>query len=358
MRIVQVTQHYLPVHGGVETVVHETSTRLVRDGYDVTVVCERETGTMKNEVIDGVKVHRVLGFRLFKLKYDVGRIAPEMLLAARKSKADVVHCHNYGHFPLWVSCFTNKPTVVTPHSDPATKIYKFWDAFRSVPLRLADWTVAVTEMEKQNLILRGARKDRVVVIPNGVTLPPCDVPELRLGPSIFCLARLDMWTKGQDVLIRAMPNVINQVKDARLYIAGTGKDLVPLKKIAKDVGVENRVIFLGEVDNYTKALYLKNCSVFCLPSRIEAFGIVYLEAMAFGRPIVAAKVGGVPEVIGESGLVVEKNDPAALSNALIDILSNQALADKLRAKSLERVKIFDWNRIVKRYERLYEKMLH
>lgn len=353
MRILQITQHYLPVCGGVETVVHETSRRLVRDGYDVTVICEREPGTARDEIIDGVKVHRVLGFQLAKMNYDEVRVAPEMLLELKRNNVDVVHFQGCGHFLLWVSLFTNKPTVITTHSD-LPKGSMFWGELRSIPIRRCARIIAITEMEKQNLILRGTREDRIFVIPNGVTLPPPEVPRIDLGNAIFCLGRLDTYIKGQDILIQAMPKVISQVKDARLCLAGTGKDMMTLKRISRSLRIENSVTFLGEVSDYTKEVYLKNSSVFCLPSRIEAFGVVFLEAMAFGLPIVATGVGGIPEVIGEAGLLVEKNDPNALSDALISVLSDRDLSEKLRKKSLERVRLFDWDKIVKEYENLYE----
>lgn len=358
MKILQLTQHYLPVCGGVETVVHELSRRLVSAGHEVTVICEREPKTSQYEIIDGVKIQRVKGIRLLKLKYDVGRIAPKMLLSSVATSADLINCHNYGHFPLFVSCFVNKPTIITTHSDPTTKIYGCWDMFRSIPLRLCDRIVAVTNLEKQNLIRRGAPKDRISVIPNGVTLPPLTVPKMDLDSTIFCLGRLDMWTKGQDILIKAMPNILSEVKNAQLFIAGTGKDLPLLRAMAKRLNVENNVHFLGQVDSFTKASYLQNSSVFCLPSRVEAFGIVYLEAMAYGLPIVATKIGGVPEVLSDVGLIVKKDDPTSLSNALIAVLSDKKLAKEMRRKSLARVKHFDWNRLVKKYELLYESVLH
>ena len=74
MKILQLTQHYLPFHGGVEMHIYEISRRLVKDGFDVEVICGREAGSAKYEVMDGVKVHRVASFSLAKLRYDIGRI--------------------------------------------------------------------------------------------------------------------------------------------------------------------------------------------------------------------------------------------------------------------------------------------
>ena len=145
MKILQLTEHYLPFFGGVEINTHEICRRLVRDGFEVEVVCERERGTVEREIIDGVVVHRVFGFRLTKVKYDTARVAPHMLLSAVKNDADIIHAHAYGFFPSYASVFSSKPTLITNHSDPAAKVFPFFDLSRRIPPRLCDRIVCTTE---------------------------------------------------------------------------------------------------------------------------------------------------------------------------------------------------------------------
>jgi len=356
MKILHLTEHYLPFYGGVETAVHELCKRLVKDGFDVEVVCEREKGTVKHEIIDCVKVHRVLGLELIKLKYNVGRVAPAMLLSAIGTDANIVHAHSYGFFPTWVSMFTKKPKVITTHSDPTAKIYPLWDAFREIPIRLCDHVVATTEMEKRHLIRRGVRPENITVIPNGVTFPPPEAPELDFSPMILCVARLDVVHKGQDILLNAMPRVLSVVPDVTLFIVGSGDDLEKLKELSKKLRVKKNVEFQGAVDQSTKNLYLRNCDVFCVSPRTESFGIVYLEAMAYGKPIVTTKVGGVPEVVDDCAVLVPPNDPDSLADALAEMLTNRRRAENMGNRGLERVKRFGWNVIVKEYEQLYAKL--
>lgn len=356
MKILQLTEHYLPFFGGVETAVHEICKRLVRDGFEVEVVCEREKETVKHEIMDGVKIHRVLGFELIRLKYNVGRVAPGMLLSAIKSDAGVVHAHSYGFFSTWVSMFTKKPTVVTTHSDPTAKIYPLWDMFREVPIRLCDHVVATTEMEKQHLMRRGVKPENITVIPNGVTFPPPEAPNFNFSPMIFCLARLDIAHKGQDILLNAMPKVLSVIPEVRLVVAGSGDDLGRLKELARNLDIGKNAEFKGSIDQITKNLYMKNCDVFCTSPRTEPFGIVYLEAMAYGRPIVTTKVGGVPEVVGDCAVLVPPDNPDLLAEALIEILTNRERAEELGGRGLERVKRFDWDVIVEKYEQLYMKL--
>ena len=355
MKILQLTEHYLPFLGGVEVNTHEICKRLVRDGFEVEVICGKEKGTAENEVIDGVKIHRIFNFRYIKLKYDVGRISPKMLLSALKNDADIVHAHAYGFFPTYTSVFSNKPTLITTHSDPTAKIFPFGDLSRSIPLRLCDHVVATTELEKQHLIKRGVSSKKISLIPNGITLPPLNVPKI-VYPSktILCLARLDAAHKGQDILLQAMPKVISKVPDVKLWIVGEGKDEKMLKDLTKKLKICKNVEFKGPITNPAKSLLFKNCSLLCISPRTESFGVVYLEAMAYGLPIVTTRVGGIPEVVGDSALLVSPNDPLALADELIYILSDDKLAEGLRKRGLERVKRFDWEDIVKKYEDLFE----
>lgn len=359
MKILQLTEHYIPFLGGVENVIHEISRRLVRDGHDVEIICEREKDTTKYEIIDGVKIHRVFGFRLMKMRYDVGRVAPTMLLSAVINNADIVHSHAYGFFPTFASIFSNKPTVITTHSDPTAKIYPFYDLFRSVPIRLCNHVTALTEMEEKHLIMRGVKRENITVIPNGITLPRPIVHKMKLsesGPIILCLARLDIAHKGQDILLQAMTKVLLSIPDAKLWIVGKGDDLKSLKKLVEELNIDKSVDFKGSISESSKNFHLRNCDVFCTSPRTDSFPVVYLEAMAYGLPVVTTRVGGIPEVVSDSALLVPPNDPLALANALIQVLDDRALADDLRRKGLERVKQFNWDEIVKRYEKLYEEL--
>jgi glycosyltransferase involved in cell wall biosynthesis len=358
MKILHVVEHYLPFLGGVEVNTHEIAKRLVRDGFKVEVVCEREKGTTEYEVMDGVKVHRVFNLRLVELKYDIGRIAPKMLLSIAKNDADIVHAHAYGYFPTYASIFTGKPTVITTHSDPTAKIFPLWDLSRSIPLKFSDRVIATTEMERLHIIKRGVSPKKITVIANGITLPPLKMPKIEhQNKIILCLARLDIAHKGQDILFHAMPKVISKVPNVKLWVVGTGADLAALKALSNKLKIDEYVEFKGSIGKPDKFLFLQNSQVLCVSPRTESFGVVYLEAMAYGLPIVTTSVGGVPEVVGDSAVIVPPNDPSALANALINVLTSKKFAETLSEKSLDRVKQFDWEGLVSKYEALYEQLL-
>jgi glycosyltransferase involved in cell wall biosynthesis len=357
MKILQMSEHYLPFYGGVEIGTHEISRRLVRKGFEVEVVCEREKGTLEQEVIDGVKIRRFPGFEPIQLKYHVGRASPKMLVYAISSNSDVIHAHSYGFFPTWISLLTKKPTIITTHSDPTAKIYGLWDLFRELPIKMCNHVIATTKMEKRHLVRRGITPEKISVIPNGITLPPPDAPAQDISPTIFCLARMDLKHKGQDVLVKAMAQVLSAVPEAKLVIAGSGDDLGKIKQITCELNIEKNVFFEGSIDQDTKNFYMKNCDVFCVSPRTESFGIVYLEAMAYGKPIVTTNVGGIAEVLSDCAVLVPPNNPSLLAKELIEVLGNGEKARKLGTKALDRVKMFDWDVIVERYKKLYTELI-
>ena len=161
---------------------------------------------------------------------------------------------------------------------------------RNIPLKICDSVVATTEMLKKHLVKMGISENKIIVIPNGLTLPLINECVTQNDSKvILCLARLDTAIKGQDILLQAMPKVLSEVPGVQLWVVGEGPDSKKLKKIATKLKLDNNVKFKGSVPEGTKVSYMKNCQVLCVPSRTESFGIVNLEAMAYGLPIVTTR---------------------------------------------------------------------
>ena len=113
MKIMHLTQHFLPYFGGVEMHIYEISRRLVKCGFEVEVVCQKEEGAPEYEEMDGIKISRFSSFNILDLKYGVGRIVPKMLITSVANEADIIHAHAYGFFSTYATMFSNKPTVIT-----------------------------------------------------------------------------------------------------------------------------------------------------------------------------------------------------------------------------------------------------
>ena len=203
----------------------------------------------------------------------------------------------------------------------------------------------------------------VSLMPHAFTLPilPESRAQLRQqyglhddAQLVLNVARLESF-KGQDVLLQAWAAVVAENPKARLWIAGTGSMETALKKMVFTLGLQNHVKFLGFVPQAQVHALMEAADLFVLPSREEPFGIVLLEAMAHGLPVVASRVGGIPEVLPKHGDVapVEADDVQALAQAMQTMLEHNRLSDKNRAYALD----FVWDKQVQRFEAVYQSLV-
>jgi glycosyltransferase involved in cell wall biosynthesis len=179
-------------------------------------------------------------------------------------------------------------------------------------------------------------------------------------PVVFYAGHL-VPAKGVDHLVRAMSEVHRVVPQARLVLAGDGFDRPRLEQMAKDLGIDGCTDFLGSVPFYTMPERFRQCTIFCLPTLAEAFGLSLLQAMSTGKPVVASAVGGIPHFVenGKSGHLVAPSDPQALAQALIDLLTQPELMAQMGQYNRQRVlDHYSWSAVVDQIEALYEKVLH
>jgi phosphatidyl-myo-inositol dimannoside synthase len=166
------------------------------------------------------------------------------------------------------------------------------------------------------------------------------------SPVICCVSRLTL-RKGQDVVIRALPRIAADLPDVRFLVVGAGPDYERLRGLARRKEVDDRVVFAGEVPYDDLPAYFRAGDVFAMPCRTrkfgleaEAFGAVFLQASAVGRPCVAGDSGGAPEAVihGETGLVVDGNDREAVGDAILELLGDRERAEKMGRSGADRVR--------------------
>ena len=135
-----------------------------------------------------------------------------------------------------------------------------------------------------------------------------------------------------------------------------------LEKLSKKLNIEKNVKFSGFVDEDLKPLYYKAADIFCLPSTNmgESFGIVNLEAMACGIPIISSKLGGIPDIVKdmENGMLVKPGDPESLADALIFLLENDDIRKKMGNDGRKKVEEYSWMKIAEKTEGIYEKLIN
>lgn len=219
---------------------------------------------------------------------------------------------------------------------------------------MADRIVAVSEAVKRALIAQGANPHRIRVIPGGVDLAAYQEPAPLVPGVLGALGRLQT-EKGFDVLLEAMTHLRGE---ARLILGGEGLLEEELARRASELGLSDAVKLPGFVPDV--AAFMKQIGLFVLSSRSEGLGLVVVEAMAAGRPVVATRVGGVPEVVvdGETGLLVPPEDPGALVAAIRRLLTDPDLAARMGEAGRRRAEVvFSAERMAEQTVTLYEELL-
>jgi phosphatidyl-myo-inositol dimannoside synthase len=159
--------------------------------------------------------------------------------------------------------------------------------------------------------------------------------------TLLSVARLDSRErrKGIDTTIEAMPRIVSAIPEARFLVAGGGDDSTRLDALIQKLGVEDNVRLLGVVEDSVLQQLYRQCDVMVLPSEQEGFGIVFLEAMSYGKPCIGAAYGGIPEVIidGNTGYLVSFGDSDAVARCVVGLASDSNLARRMGMAGLEQV---------------------
>ena len=175
---------------------------------------------------------------------------------------------------------------------------------------------------------------------------PLDAAMVRSGRRVILSVSRLVERKGQDQVIRALPSVLVKVPQAEYWIVGEGPMRPSLERLAQELGLEEKVQFLGVLNSEQLVPMYNQCDVFAMPSKecqdsghVEGFGIVFLEANACGKPVIGGRSGGMPEAIeeGKSGLLVDPENSRELADALTRLLTDSTLAAELGAYGRQRV---------------------
>lgn len=361
MKIAQVCPFYYPRRGGVETVVKEYSERLVKRGHEVFVYTT--DGSWRSpwvEDINGVKVHRSIRIPLPIFK----SLSPAFLLPFKLWRANVglIHIHANKYFSTdagaLVAKLKNIPLVYSPHAGTFGKSL-FGRIYNQTIGRLAlsaDVIICVSEHEKRLVESSGVKVKHFEVVPNGVDLNKYEGLPTKDQKMVLYVGRLSLH-KGLDTLVKAASLVLKRIPEAKFVIAGrkSGSWKFEVGGLAKA-----SLVILGEVSEEEKISLMRKASVFCLPSRSEAFGIAVIEAMGAGCPVVVSDIPALTEIIEheKTGLVFPVDNEQLLADRIVAILSNKDFGQKL-AESARNVveEKYDWERIVDRLEEIYTRVV-
>lgn len=371
--------------GGVAEHTYQLSKQLVQLGCEVHIVCKTVRGRSAHEVIDGIQVHHL-----------VPNKGPPWLFFLRKSvldnfsiqwKIDLFHSQG----PCGAFMHIAKPLLVTLHGTSADEAKEVFRDLVDMP-RMGIWNlnayilhalavpstyfptyflkriaksatkiIAVSQfVKRQAQEILHAPPEKIKVIYNGVKRSDTFLSKKKKeGPIILYVGYLGV-RKGLPYLISALRLVFEKNQNANAVIIGDG----PLKSLcqhmAKKFNISDRITFTGIVTENQKKLWYQKADLCVFPSTYEPFGIVALEALASGKPVVASNVGGLPEVIQNkvNGLLVRPRNSKEIAEAIDMIFSDDKLAGKMAKNALQTIeREFSWERTAQKTLSIYRRCI-
>jgi len=373
---VQLTQRFSPALGGVETHVYHLAMGLSERGLSTEVFTTDLLTDLPFRRLNGgippapFPVRRFHAVKWLEIPHGLGILSPRMALALLRNGPQVVHAHAYGFFPVIAGGLAEMlrgiPLVVTAHSDAGgpsfSKRLLDW-AVPPLTLQRANRVIALTNREAQNLQRLGVDPDRIRIIPNGVNLKEFEgikqSDEPREILRLLFVGRIYPQQKGLEHLLNALKILAIRWKLHLTLVGEDGGGLERVHALARTLGVEESVTFTGRLPRSELIRAYQAADVFVLPSLFEPFGIVLLEAMAAGLPVVASRVGGIPDVVeeGKTGLLVEPGNSRALAETLEGLLSDPGLRRRMANAGRARAADYSWDRILPQILEVYHDAL-
>lgn len=324
---------------------------------------------------EGIPVSRfgIQPTNLFKIR-GIGRLCRifryfdfhEALYFFRRSKAilkvaikehdfDIIEATSNRGVACSISFEKKKPPIVTRVSTTMKQAFAYEGKTADLNYRLASYLECSQIRRSDRLVthtrchakeignLHGINPDKFSIIPHAIESAPSKNNKLKIHDDsikILFVGRMEP-RKGFDTLLRAIPKVIKRFSNVHFDFCGSSQKSI-LDEAKKRLPSESGVTFHGYVERNDLDEFYKNCDVFVAPSNYESFGIIYLEAMRFGKPVVACDSGGTPEVVENeiSGILVPPSDAEKLANAMIRLCKSESLRKKMGQAGQSRISKF------------------
>lgn len=396
MRILLVQNRFYPAIGGAETHVYLLSKYLARKGHDVTVYTtnslsnkdvasfsfvppfirreEDKRDMPSEEYINGVRVKRFD----FKFRYWSFNWAPDMFKELKENIKyfDIIHAHGYHTSTSVVSCYHakrwNRPFILTGHLltipdsiSPTAKFFK-----KTYDLSLGSWLIrnsskliATTEDNAQEYEKIGAKKDRIVTIPNGIELGSYfninkkTEKKLKEDDDILLFVGRLEWHKGVRDVLEIMPKILERTPAKFIIVCEDYGSKSELVELAKKLKINENIVFTGKISRRDLIAIYRQSSIFVFPSKNENFGVVLLEAMVTRTLCIAYSIPSVRSVIknGENGILVK--DKEELLDKILYYLTNADERREIENNALKYVRKYDVKNIVDAIENVYTEVL-
>ena len=346
--------------GGMKTHFLSLAKGLSAQGINVIALCNFNESSKR--IMEDAGIH-VIPFKISQTINPISDIIVfcRIVFLIKKNRPDILHCHGFkaGLLGRAACLITGVLSLYTVHNFVT---YGRCKLSRKLIHSLEKWMAGKTDaiicvsnaIKKSLTENMGLEKNKLKVIRNSISeWPITDREKIRKSYNIEkdkfligSVARL-IPSKGIDILLKAVPDILDENPGIRLMIVGSGPEEIKLKRLAAELGIESKVIFTGsvaDIHNYYSAF-----DIFVLPTLSEGLGITILEAMSFGLPVLASAAGGITEVITHerNGILIEPGDINELRTALQFLLDNPAKAKQYGCRAKEDIKkTFANNRMI------------
>ncbi len=361
MRIGMVCPYSIDVSGGVQSHVLQLAEVMLARGHYVSVLAPASPDVALPDFVvsAGKAIPIPYNGSIARLQFSPavhGRVRRWLV----QGDFDVLHLHepNAPSLSMWALRIAEGPIVATFHTSTTKSLTLsvFGGFLRPMQEKIVG-RIAVSDVARRWQM--EALGSDAVEIPNGVDVGSLSsAPRLegypRPGRTVLFLGRYGEPRKGMAVLLEALPKVVQRFPDLQLLVVGHGDEDQLLSQAG---GLAQHIRVLGQVDDAEKASAMRSADVYCAPNiGGESFGIVLVEAMAAGTPVVAGDLDAFRRVLrdGEVGRLVPVGDGAALADALIAVLENDVLRERYAAAGSEAVRRYDWPVVASQIMRVYE----
>ncbi len=360
MKILQVSDSYYPDPGGVSEVLHNLSSALRNLGNEVQILTGGHPKAKEDKMV--TRLGRRISFYANKSAVNC-TFSPTLFSKVRNfirnNSFDIIHTHGpfAPNLPFLALVYSNATNIATFHTAFSGFNYYKLSKFLFTPIsRKIKGSICVSQKAFDE-IYPHFPQGNYEIIPNGVDTKRFNPRGAKLkGFSdkrmILFLGRLDP-RKGLRVLLNAFPLIKEKIPDAILVVAGKGSPPTDIPETLR-----KSIVFKGMIPPEMVPLYYRSADLYCSPALFgETFGIVLLEAMSSGTPVIASDIDGYREVIPDKEMLFEKGNPKSLADKAISLLKDNSKLQKNRKSGLETAKKYDWSNIAIKTENFYKSVL-
>ena len=371
------------LYAGPEVVAYNLAVQMAKRGHEINIFTTSIDHRDSIEKYENITIYR------YAKTFSIGHsnISFGLFRTPLKHQVDIVHAHGSataGFAAMLYAKKKNIPFVLTHHGDVPNEGYtrvtqRMYVSFYKKYLMERVLSYANVIISPSGYFINESRflgkyRDKIVVIPNGINLEEFNILyskeecrerlNLPLTKNLILFVGVLTPRKGPDILMKAMPKILNKFPDTELVFVGSGGMRRELEMLAKKLGVEKNVKFAGFVEESLKVLYYKSADIFVLPSfskvYAEVFPIVLLEASATDLPIVVSDIETFKCIIDEeyNGVVTKRGDESDLADAIIYLLENEDVRKEMGKNARNKVEDFSWEKITEETEKVYVRVIN